>query len=101
MYSVEHHLNVLHNYTNLSISSCKSCCSCIDTLEKVLLALNVGISDLMLGSDSIHNSIKQRAVEEFFMGISNLTNDEILSITSINHEMLKLLNKHIKHNIEP
>ncbi|MEK4075979.1 helix-turn-helix transcriptional regulator [Paenibacillus sp. FSL M7-0656] len=63
----------------------------IDTLEKVLIALNVSISELMyledLRDSEETTNDRQKAIDEFIAATSNLTKEQIQIIQRINHEL--------------
>ncbi|MFB5763947.1 helix-turn-helix domain-containing protein [Paenibacillus medicaginis] len=60
----------------------------IDTLEKVLIALNVSLSELMYSDSEIDNdeSLKREAIDEFIGIVSMLNEKQIRSIRNINIE---------------
>ncbi|WP_025679669.1 helix-turn-helix domain-containing protein [Paenibacillus massiliensis] len=62
----------------------------IDTLEKVLVALDVTISELMVSEDNSCDELKQRTVNEFIIGTSNLNDEQLKSVQKINTEVFKL-----------
>ncbi|WP_339258040.1 helix-turn-helix transcriptional regulator [Paenibacillus sp. FSL R5-0713] len=63
----------------------------IDTLEKVLLALNVSISDLMYLEETVldNESIVQEAFDDFVNLTRNLSREQIQIIREINKELKK------------
>ncbi|MFC9710609.1 helix-turn-helix domain-containing protein [Paenibacillus sp. NPDC056933] len=63
----------------------------IDTLEKVLLALNMDISELMLASSHNSDFVKQQAIDEFIINIRMLDYEQIKAIQKINNELFRLL----------
>ncbi|MFB5676853.1 helix-turn-helix domain-containing protein [Paenibacillus terreus] len=60
----------------------------IDTLEKVLIALNVSLSELMYSDSEINNagSLKREAIDEFTGIVSSLNEKQISSLRKINIE---------------
>ncbi|WP_433922252.1 helix-turn-helix domain-containing protein [Paenibacillus taichungensis] len=66
----------------------------IDTLEKVLLALNVTVNELMFVEDNFQNKdiLRQQAIIEFIAIASNLSEEKIKSIQRINKEIMNLIN---------
>lgn len=62
----------------------------IDTLEKVLLALNIDISELMFASSHNSDSVKQQAIDEFIINIRTLDNEQMKAIQKINNELFRL-----------
>lgn len=62
----------------------------IDTLEKVLVALNVSISELMLATSQNNDVVKQQAIDAFVLNIQSLDYEQIKAIQKINIELFKL-----------
>ncbi|KLU57920.1 transcriptional regulator [Paenibacillus sp. VT-400] len=66
----------------------------IDTLEKVLLALNVSLNELMYAkSFSNNDNIRQRTIDNYIALTSTLSDDQISSISKINLEIIRALTK--------
>ncbi|MDQ0723534.1 transcriptional regulator with XRE-family HTH domain [Paenibacillus sp. W4I10] len=63
----------------------------IDTLEKVLVALKVSISELMLFSEEDSESTRQKTIDEFILGINKLSEEQIKAILKINRELFQLI----------
>jgi transcriptional regulator with XRE-family HTH domain len=63
----------------------------IDTLEKVLIALNVGINELMLSAENQNEGLKQNAIDEFILGMSQLNTEQIQAVQCINQNIMKLI----------
>ncbi|MDN4601496.1 helix-turn-helix transcriptional regulator [Paenibacillus sp. F6_3S_P_1C] len=63
----------------------------IDTLEKVLNALDVDIIELIPNTLKNQTSIKQEAIDSFIFGLGNLSNDQIKTIQKINTDIFNLL----------
>lgn len=66
----------------------------IDTLEKVLLALNVSVVELMYSNNNELGltSMQREAINTFIAITSNLTDDQIDIILKINKEINKAFN---------
>ncbi|MDQ0659481.1 helix-turn-helix domain-containing protein [Paenibacillus sp. W2I17] len=65
----------------------------IDTLEKVLLALNVEISELMLSSGEDHDGVRQKAIDDFLLVLSRLSDDKVQAFQKLNHELFILISE--------
>ncbi|MBB6019525.1 transcriptional regulator with XRE-family HTH domain [Paenibacillus sp. JGP012] len=63
----------------------------IDTLEKVLNALDVDIIQLIPNELKNETNIKQEAIDSFIFGLGNLSNDQIKTIQKINTDIFNLL----------
>ncbi|MEI2282734.1 helix-turn-helix transcriptional regulator [Paenibacillus polysaccharolyticus] len=62
----------------------------IDTLEKVLIALEVGIDELTSISGEDTDSIRQKAIDEFILGTRKISTERLESLQKINNEIFKL-----------
>ncbi|WP_411735610.1 helix-turn-helix domain-containing protein [Paenibacillus sp. M2] len=67
----------------------------IDTLEKVLLALDISMSELMYLDKTIEGEentiVRIRAIDEFIVATGNLNKKQIETILEINERIFKLL----------
>ncbi|WP_440114826.1 helix-turn-helix domain-containing protein [Paenibacillus sp. QZ-Y1] len=63
----------------------------IDTLEKVLIALDIGINELMLVSSEDQDSVRQKAIDEFILGTSKVSIEKLESIQKINNEIFEII----------
>lgn len=61
----------------------------VDTLEKVLIALNVGIHELVLSFDE--GEVNQKVIDEFIIGIKKINLTQLQTIQRINKEIFNLL----------
>ncbi|SEL79631.1 helix-turn-helix domain-containing protein [Paenibacillus sp. OK003] len=59
----------------------------IDTLEKVLLALNVSISELMVLEDIENNKLQKEAIDILIALISTLNNEQVDIVVRITKEI--------------
>lgn len=62
----------------------------IDTLEKVLIALDVGINELMLSSEKNNDGLRQNTLDEFIVVMRKLTDEQIETLNRINKEIFRL-----------
>jgi transcriptional regulator with XRE-family HTH domain len=60
----------------------------IDTLEKILIALNIPLSELMYSDSEVNNaeSLKREAIDEFIGIVSTLNEKQVNSLRNINIE---------------
>ncbi|WP_339847674.1 helix-turn-helix transcriptional regulator [Paenibacillus sp. FSL W7-1088] len=63
----------------------------IDTLEKVLIALDVGINELTLASGEDQDSVRQKAIDEYIIGSAKLNTEQLQSLQKINGELFRML----------
>ena len=66
----------------------------IDTLEKVLLALDISISELTLLDKNIENeneTTRVKAIDAFIVATEKLNKEQLTTITEINEKIFKLL----------
>ncbi|WKL04467.1 helix-turn-helix transcriptional regulator [Paenibacillus amylolyticus] len=63
----------------------------IDTLEKVLLALDVSINELTIVTGDDQDSVRQSAIDEFILNTSKLNNEHMKVIQKINSEIFRLI----------
>lgn len=63
----------------------------IDTLEKVLVALNVEINELMLASGEDYDGVRQKAIDEFIIGSGKLNSEQLQALQKINGELFRML----------
>ncbi|APO43049.1 transcriptional regulator [Paenibacillus xylanexedens] len=61
----------------------------IDTLEKVLIALDINLSELMISSDIQKEDLRQKSIDEFITIINGLKDHQIEAIIKINQEISK------------
>jgi transcriptional regulator with XRE-family HTH domain len=59
----------------------------MDTLEKVVLALNVTLKDLALVHETEKDSLRQETIDEFAAMTENLTDEQISVLRIVNREV--------------
>lgn len=65
----------------------------IDTLEKVLTALQIKLIELMIVEDGHTEDVFQKTIDEFIVNLNGLTESQVETLRMINNEVSRALKK--------